>query len=385
MIMDLYSRYVFKQVTNALVMILGSLTAIVWIATSLKQIENLSGGGFWLFFQMTSLAMPQAMAIVTPFALLIASLYALHKLNLDSELIVLTASGATVWRLLRPFLLLGFIVSLFILFSNLYIQPTSLQKLRSFIIQVRTDLISHVLEPGKFSSPSGGKLTFHIRDRAKNGDLIGLLVNDERDKAQSLMYLAEIGELIKLDDRAFLKMKRGHIHRKLLNKDGVQIVKFDEYVFDLSEFGQSKKGKVNYKAKERFLGQLINPSESEQKNIKFMGQLRAEFHSRFASALYPLLFVILAVACLGVARSNRQNRGKVLFVGFAIGLAFRLGGLVATNLLRVNPEAILLVYGLPIGGILCCLFYIYVNMRPEFLENRIPKFALNKLKKMRFP
>ncbi len=358
-------------------MILGSLTAIVWIATSLKQIENISGGGFWLFFQMTSLAMPQAMAIVTPFALLIACLYSLHKLNLDSELIVMTASGATVWRLLRPYFFLGLIISVLVLFSNLYVQPASMQKLREFIVKVRTDLIAHVLQPGKFSSPSGGKLTFHIRDRAKNGDLLGLLVQDERDPKQKLTYLAEIGELIKVEPRAFLKMKNGHIHRKQNDKDGVQIVKFDQYIFDLSEFGQTKQGEQLYKPKERFLSQLRNPSEKERQNKKFMGLLNAEFHNRFASTLYPLLFAILAVACLGVARSNRQNTTKTLVIGFSIGLMFRLAGLVAVSLLRTNPYAVILVYGIPLIGMVLGTLYIWRYMQPEIFSKFLPDRAFN--------
>ena len=363
--MDLFSRYVFKQVLNALVMILGSLTAIVWIATSLKQIENLSGGGFWLFFQMTTLAMPQAMAIVTPFALLIACLYSLHKLNLDSELIVMTASGATVWRFIRPYALLGVVVSVVVLLSNVFIQPASLQKLREFIIQVRTDLISHVLEPGKFSSPSGG-MTFHIRDRSESGNLLGLLVSDEREENTVLTYLAEEGELIKLDGRGFLKMTNGHIHRKLLEKDGVQIVKFDQYVFDLSEFGQAKGKDRTTKPRARYIPELINPSIDELKNEKKMGQIRAELHDRFSSALYPLLFALIAVATLGVARSTRQGSGRLLLYGFCIGLIFRLIGLSATNLVRVDPLAVWLVYGVPIGGMAACLLYIWLSMSPEF-------------------
>ncbi len=362
--MDLFSRYALRQVTNALIMILGSLTAVVWIATSIKQVEGLSGGGFWLFFQMTSLAMPQAMSIVSPFALLIACLYSLHKLNQDSELIIMTASGATVWRLIKPYILVGAALSLLILISNLYVQPASLQKLRAFIIQVRTDLISHILQPGKFSSPTG-KLTFHIRDRAKNGNLLGLLVSDERDPEQHLTYLAEVGELIKLDGRSYLKMATGQIHRKALDKDGVQIVKFDEYILDLSEFGKAKTGAVYYKPKERYLSDLLNPSARELKKPKVMKALSAELHNRFSGALYPLFFAVLAVAGLGIARSNRQNSTRILVICFAIGLGFRLAGIMSVNLLRVNDLGIWLVYGIPLGGIGAGLLYIWMQMNPE--------------------
>ena len=369
--MDLFSRYVFLQVSNALVMILGSLTAIVWIATSLKQVEGLSGG-FFLFIKMTTLAMPQAMAIVAPIAFLIACLYSLNKLNLDSELIIMTASGATVWRFIMPYAVLGLIVSFIILINNLFIQPASLQQLRTYITQVRADLISHVLQAGKFSSPTG-KMTFHIRDRDKNGDLLGMLVGDERDPKVQLTYLAERGKMIKLNGNVYLKMTNGHIHRKLAEKNDVQIVKFDQYIFDLTEFGQAKKGKSLYKTNAQNLDALFNPPKFIRKDVVMMGRVRSELHNRFSGALYPLFVAFLAVAVLGVARSTRQNSTKLLIAGFCIGILARMGGLAGINLLKAQPWAVWIVYGIPVGGILFCLFYIWYNMVPEFFQNFMPQ------------
>lgn len=368
--MDLFGRYVFMQVSNALIMIVGSLSAIVWIATSLKQLEGLSGG-FFLFIKMTTLAMPQAMAIVAPIAFLISCLYSLNKLNLDSELIIMTASGATVWRFIMPYIALGLIVSFVVLASNLFIQPASLQKLRAYITQVRADLITHVLQAGKFSSPTG-QMTFHIRDRKKNGDLLGLLVSDERDPKVQLTYLAEEGEMIKLDGSVYLKMTNGHIHRKLAGKDDVQIVKFDQYIFDLTDFGKAKGGKALYKPRARYLPGLLNPPASEINRPKILGRIRAEIHNRFSSALYPLLFAFIAVAALGVARSTRQNSSKLLVIGFCVGMGARMLGLASINILKVNPHAVWLVYGIPIGGILLCTLYIWRNMAPEVFSKFLP-------------
>lgn len=369
-LMDLFSRYVFMQVSNALIMIVGSLSAIVWIATSLKQLEGLSGG-FFLFIKMTTLAMPQAMAIVAPIAFLISCLYSLNKLNLDSELIIMTASGATVWRFIMPYIALGLIVSFVVLASNLFIQPASLQKLRAYITQVRADLITHVLQAGKFSSPTG-QMTFHIRDRKKNGDLLGLLVSDERDPKVQLTYLAEEGEMIKLDGSVYLKMTNGHIHRKLAGKDDVQIVKFDQYVFDLTDFGKAKGGKALYKPRARYLPGLLNPPASEINRPKILGRIRAEIHNRFSSALYPLLFAFISVAALGVARSTRQNSSKLLVIGFCVGMGARMLGLASINLLKVNPNAVWLVYGIPIGGVLLCILYIWRSMAPEVFSKFLP-------------
>src|SRR5262249_43547638 len=155
--------------------ILLTLTAVVWLATALKELNLITsqGQGILLFFQMTLLSLPSLVALIAPNAMLMAALYTLDRMNGDSELIVMTASGAPIWRIGAPVLALGAIVSLVILFANLFITPASVRELRTFITQVRADLISQVLQPGRFSSPETG-LTFHIRDRDMNGNLLGL-------------------------------------------------------------------------------------------------------------------------------------------------------------------------------------------------------------------
>ena len=198
--MTLFGRYMFRQVTNAFLVILLTLTTVVWLATALKELDLITsqGQGILLFFQMTLLSLPSLMTLIAPNAMMMAALYTLDRMNGDSELIVMTASGAPVWRIGASLLALASIVSLVILLANLFLTPASARALRSFVTQVRADLISQVIQPGRFSSPEPG-LTFHIRDRASDGDLLGLLVHDERDTKQVMSYLAERGRIITND------------------------------------------------------------------------------------------------------------------------------------------------------------------------------------------
>ena len=74
----LFGRYVFRQVANAFVVILLTLTSIVWLATALKQLDLIvsQGQGFVLFLKITVLSLPSLMALIAPNALLMASLRA---------------------------------------------------------------------------------------------------------------------------------------------------------------------------------------------------------------------------------------------------------------------------------------------------------------------
>ena len=99
--------------------------------------------------------------------------------------------------------LLGFIVTLLVLANNAYVQPTAQRELRNYIIKVRTDLIAHVLQPGRFTTPIAN-LTFHIRARAENGDILGFIMHDARGEDQIMSYMADHSKIIKKDGNAYL-------------------------------------------------------------------------------------------------------------------------------------------------------------------------------------
>lgn len=371
--MDVFGRYVFRQIAVSFVLIIVSLTMIVWLTLALRELNLLTsqGQGFLLFLEMTALALPNTMALIAPNALLIACLFVFDRLNGDSELIIMSASGAPVWRLATPLLAFTAILVAVLLAMALYIQPLSQRTLRSLITQVRTDLISQVLQPGRFSSPEQG-LTFHIRDRAPNNDLLGLLVHDERDKSQTVSYLAKRGRIVSTEDGAFLVMTDGQIHRRVNKENGeesgtggeVGIGEFKEYIFNISQF-QPQSAVREYRPSERYVSELINPDPDDSYAKNFPGQLRSELHERFSSVLYPLVYVMVVLAFLGQPRTIRENRWKALVTAFAVSIVVRFAGLAATNLLTLQAWAVVLVYGIPLVAILVAALVAHVRMAPH--------------------
>src|SRR5262249_28381612 len=336
--MTLFSRYVFRQVANAFVIILVTLTTIVWLATALKQLDLLisQGQGFTLFLKMTFLSLPSLMALIAPNAMLMASLYTLDRLNGDSELIVMTAAGAPIWRIGAPFVLLASMVCVAILISNLYVLPASMRALRALVNQVRTDVISQVLQPGRFSSTEPG-LTFHIRDRSPTGDLLGLLVHDERDDKQKMSYLANRGHILSNDEGAYLVMFDGFVHRlepTSIDK-GVQIVHFDQYVLSISDLSPDEDTEKELRPRERYLSELLNPEPELLKQKGAEGQLRTELHDRFATPFYPMLFAVLALSILGHARTTRESRWAQIMMAAGLAVGVRIAGLTAANLVTM--------------------------------------------------
>ncbi len=359
-------RYIFRQASGAVLLILLSLTGIVWIALALRQLNLVTSQGqdAWLFIKMTLLALPNLMALIAPIALLVATIHVLNRANGDSELIVMTAGGATIWNIARPLLLVALLVSLAVSAVNHIGMPWSLRLLRDYIIQVRTDLITQVIQPGRFSSPEAN-LTFHIRERTLNGELQGLVMHDARDAKQVSTYLAERGWIVKQDNDAYLLMETGHILRRSTTVgEPIRIIEFSKYAIDLARFEAKEQG-PELKPRERYYQELVNPPPDDGLAKLQPGLLRAELHERLSSPLYPFAFVMLAVAFVGQAQTTRQNRVQSIVAAFLISAGSRLGGLAGTNLVALRPSATWIVYAIPTVAIVAGLLMAQSGMKPR--------------------
>ena len=357
--MRIFSKYVFQQAAGSFLLILVSLTGIVWIALALRQfnVVTTQGQDTWMLVKMTSLAIPNLMAIIAPFSFLIAALHTLNRLNTDSELIVLSAAGSKVWTVGRPLLLLALLVTLSLAFVSHLAQPWSMRLLRDYIVRVRSDLLTQVIQPGRFSSPEPD-LMFHIRDREANGVLDGLVMHDTRDKAQSQSYLAEHGTIVKQDGTAYLVMSTGHIIRRTAANEPPQIVAFDKYVVDLDRFQPQDEGVGELKPRERYFDELTNPDPKGKIFRNAPGQFRAELHERFSGPLYPIAFAFLIIAFVGQARSTRSTRMESLILTFLLGTACRMAGLALNSSVVRNPAMLFAVYAVPLGAVAVSLIVI---------------------------
>src|SRR5262249_33765232 len=158
-------------------------------------------------------------------------------------------------------------------------------RLRELIVQVRTDLMSQVIQPWRFTSPEA-KLTVHIRDRAPNGELLGLLIHDARDPTQILTYLAERGLIIKQAGTAYLGMDKGHIVWRLESEAVPQIVAFDRYVVDLNQLEQRSQQAQVVRPRERYTDELLHPDPEDPVYKLAPGSFTSELHERLSSPLY---------------------------------------------------------------------------------------------------
>jgi lipopolysaccharide export system permease protein len=366
-------RYMFRATMGAFLITLVSLTVVIWFTQAMRDFDLITSQRqtLFVFVGITGLIIPLLVMMIAPIALVMAAAHVINKLSSDSEIIVMNAAGVSPWRLLRPFLAAAVVVSLLVAAIAAYISPRSLRELRDWAAQVRADILTNIVQPGRFTTVSGN-LTFHIADRRPNGLLVGIFVDDRRDPHEHATYLAEQGEIVKNDQGSFLVLEGGSIQRLEAGQHDPRIVTFDRYAFDLSKFTGGPQNVV-YTVREKYIWELLWPKPDDALFVAQPDQYRSELHDRLATPLYPLAFVILAYCFLGPPQTTRQSRTLALLGMIGVVSLLRLVGFVSV-IVGVRVPAILAVqYVALLGAIAAGLWQI---SRAQAVE---PAAAVTKL------
>ena len=375
--MSLVEAYVFRTTRSAFLASLGVLTAVIWVTQALREFDLLTTKGQSIvtflvvaretrtepicretFLVVTLLSVPSLIAVIAPMALFIAVLYALNKLNSDSELIVMSAAGLSPARLLRPLALLMVLATILVGAMSLYAMPWSFRELRDLIMKIRADFITHVVREGTFTTLDEGFI-FHYRDRGPDGALRSILMEDRRDPAHITSYVAEEGRTLEADDNNYLVLTRGSVQRHQGDAKDVAIVLFDRYALDLAQFGSDGAMQAPLKPRERSTRDLFNVDPNEPGYKQAEGRFRAELHDRFAGPLYALGFGMIAFAALGNPRTTRQGRGTAMLAGVAAVLLLRIAGYWVSSLLVKSAAWVPVDYAVPLVGLVGALAFMF--------------------------
>lgn len=363
--MSVLSLYIFRQITLIFLILVGVLTGLVWVSQAIRFLNLVieKGRGLGEFLLLTGYMVPSIVGLVSPTALFIATIFVLHRLNTDNELAVIQAAGGSQWRLLRPFVAVTALVTVFIIFVNLYAMPHGMRAFREKLISVRTDLISTLVQEGQFVSPEAG-LTVHIRAQDANGDLLGLLFHDTRKSDGRITYLAERARIVTSDAGTSLVMFNGTFQRRRETAKDVDVVRFKEYTLDLDTFGPDRKVPY-YQASEKFMSELLNPDPKDPVFIDHPGKIFAEIHERFSSPLYALTMMLIAFVGLSEAKTNRTGRIWVIFGILGLATGVRLLGGTSINMMIKTNALYPLAYAIPLLAILTVLTYMVFHNRAD--------------------
>ena len=354
-----YSRYIFKQLLVTTLFVTFCLTCAIWLTQSLRYIELIVNHGISLgtFLELTMLLMPSFLAVVTPIALFSAVMFTYNRLWMDRELIVLRSVGVSQLGLAVPALAVALIVCGMSYALQLYLMPASFHAFKDMEFAIRNNFSALLLQEGKFNTLGEG-ITVFIRDRAPDGELLGILVHDSRQKDRPLTYIAERGALVNTPSGPRVVLFNGD-RQQVERSDGrLSMLYFSRYNIDLGQLTESFESHWR-RPQERFLADLLNPDPNSKGDQYYYGQLIAEGHQRLSSPFYAFTFALIGLAALLSGDFNRRGQTYRVLCAVVAVVLLQAGAIATVNMASRNLLVLPLVHlNVIIPGAIAALYVL---------------------------
>ncbi|MDP7216053.1 MAG: LPS export ABC transporter permease LptF [Rhodospirillales bacterium] len=350
--MNGFNKYVLKQLLVGMILVTIGLTCVIWLTQSLRYVEMIVNRGLTAgtFIYFIILLLPKFLSIILPIAIFAVVVFIYSKLIADRELVIMRGAGQSQTALAKPALILAMMVVMFGYLLNLYLLPESYRMFRALQWDIRYSFSHILLQEGVFNTVSKG-ITVYVRERTKDGQLLGILVHDQRSEKNPFTILAERGALVESKDGSRVVMFNGNRQSVDPKTHQMSILYFDRNIYELDP--PKTVGDIRYRgARERTLKELFNLKKADV-NLNDYGKFIVEMHKRMISPLSALGFTFVGLACLitGSFRRRNQSRRSVLAVAIIVCLQASVLGL--ENACAKNLDLIPLMYAnaiLPIFG-----------------------------------
>ena len=209
------SLYVLGQLLVPVAVLTFLMTSVIWLVTILPYLDLVinRGQSAFTFFYLILLVLPTPLVIIMPIAFFFAALFTLNRLQSDSELVVMASAGYSIRQLALPVLVAAAIVMALTYACLLWLMPAGQRALRDKVVDIRADMAGALLSEGDFNTSQQG-LTIFIRQLTNKGEIKGILVHDNRNRAKPVTYIAEKGILAQTPAGTRLIMLNGTIENQ---------------------------------------------------------------------------------------------------------------------------------------------------------------------------
>ncbi|HEX4534820.1 MAG TPA: LPS export ABC transporter permease LptF, partial [Rhizomicrobium sp.] len=320
------SNYVLRQLIGPIALFAFLMACVVWLSQSLRLLDLVinRGQSAPTFVYLTLLLLPSLLVIILPIAFFAGTLYGLHRLNADSELVVMWSSGYSRAQLAVPVFIAATVLAALTYLCGLYLMPLGERMMKDKVYDIRADIGAAVLNEGQFNTPANG-LTVFIRELSSDGHIRGVLVHDDRKAQKPITYLAESGQLAQTPGGARLIMRDGTIEQTSAAGGELSVLKFQRYVFDLDQFGGQQR-ESERETSERYLPELLWPKFKKDPGQRVRDVYFAEAHNRLSQPLYCFAFALIALAAVTRGRRGRGAYAVRLTVASLLAVALRIAG-----------------------------------------------------------
>ncbi|SHH33710.1 lipopolysaccharide export system permease protein [Hydrocarboniphaga daqingensis] len=263
-----------------------------------------------LLFKIVGLSSLQYLVILVPVSLLLGLMLSLGRLYKDNEIAAMTGCGVSLFRLYRPFLTLGLLLSVFTALLAFQIGPWA-GRTADYVVKDARRLIQYLpFEPGRFKSVADGRAVFYTSEMDKDREkLTSVFAQIETDQGVSVIVASEGRQRLNTEtgDRE-ISLYGGWRFDGRPGAPSYDILRFDEFTTRVTP------PEFIYTGGKRKLMSTRDLWRSDDL------QDRAELHWRIAAPLSVFLLTLLAVPLSHVG--PRQGRYGKVVLGMVVYLFY---------------------------------------------------------------
>ena len=150
--MSRFDRYLLSQLVALFGFFALILVSVYWVNRAVGLFDRIIGDGqsALVFLEFSLLILPNVLRLVLPIAAFAAAVYVTNRLTQESELVVMQATGFSAFRLARPVLYFGAVVTMLHLVLMNLLVPLSVAMLSAREVELSENVTSRYLTQGQF-------------------------------------------------------------------------------------------------------------------------------------------------------------------------------------------------------------------------------------------
>jgi lipopolysaccharide export system permease protein len=371
----LISRYLITSVIPYFAFSWILLTVILFVRTASSYSDTFFNANIPsnLIWQLTVALLPNVVAFTCPMAMLVGTIIGLTKMQSDSELVAIRASGVGNLQIALPILLLGLVMSGFAFLVNLRGVPLAATLVRSVVTQAAIKKLESPLEPGVFNTQVNGYTIYVKGADFETNTWKNIFIYSEDAPNRSLRLITSRNGRIDLSgEQSELVLENATVSTLPLQPGSGKYV--TESIGDFRFAIKTRRNELidKLKATELRPEELGLQELSDYASAK-TGEERTEatilWQRRIVLSITPLIFCLLGTVI--VLRFNRGGRGFAVATALGVLIGFYLLAFLGEQLARVGAIGVLASGVIPVVGSLTVIAWLAWSGRVEFVRGWI--------------
>ena len=341
------------------------LVSVYWVNRAVLLFDSLISDGqtALVVLEFTALTLPYVIRIVLPVAAFAATIYAVNRLDQDSELVVMRATGASNWRLARSVVVFGLIASVMMAALVNVLVPAAKERLAERRQEVAQDVSARFLTEGSFQHPATG-VTIYIRKISELGELEDLFLADRRNPARATTYTADKALIVRSDSGPKLVMLNGMAQTLQQPGDRLAITRFANFTYDIGALLQSNSNRKRALDEIGTLELMRAGSQLSALTGATPDQIRLAVTRRISQPLLAPIAALIGFAAMMIGTFSRFGMWRQITLAIL--------GLIAVQALQNSVESVTtrdpslwpLLYLPALGGSLIACAMLWWSQRP---------------------